>query len=117
MIVEGDGYIPDAGELIWTEFDPQRGREQAGRRPALVLSAKAFSISTGFAIVCPITSRIRPFPSNVVLPDGLALTGEILVSHVRSIDILARFIRPTGIIVPPETTELVRAKLKAIIAF
>lgn len=110
-----EGYIPDAGDLIWTEFDPQRGREQAGRRPALVVSAAEFTRNTGFAVVCPITTRIRPFPTSVVLPDGLAISGEILVSNVRSIDTRARPVRYVGSAVPREMAQLVRAKLNAIV--
>src|SRR6266851_10115201 len=79
-------YLPDIGRLIWTDFDPTKGREQAGRRPALVLSPAAFTENTGLAIVCPITSRVRPFPTSVVLPSGLPIAGEILTSHIRSID-------------------------------
>ena len=56
-------HVPGAGDLIWTDFDPTRGREQAGRRPALVVSSAAFTEHTGRAIVCPITSRGRPFPT------------------------------------------------------
>ena len=91
-------YVPDAGHLVWVAFDPVqgRGREQAGRRPALVLSPAAFTRNTGFAIVCPITTRIRPFPTSVVLPEGLPVQGEILVSHIRSIDTQARPLRYRG---------------------
>ena len=56
-------FMPDAGDLIWTDFDPAVGREQAGRRPALVVSPSAFALNTGFIVVCPITTRIRPFPT------------------------------------------------------
>ncbi len=108
-------YLPKAGDLIWTDFDPSMGREQGGRRPALVVSDHAFSESTGLAVVCPITSRVRPFPSSVVLPDGLPVAGEILLSHVRSIDILVRPIRSAGGSVPAGTAALVRAKLGALI--
>lgn len=108
-------YKPNAGDLIWTDFDPTRGREQAGRRPALVVSPAAFWENTGRAIVCPITSRIRPFPTSVVLPPGLAVTGEILTSHIRSIDTEARPARYVGITVPSEIAELVHAKLATII--
>jgi len=108
-------YVPDAGDLIWTDFDPSRGREQAGRRPALVVSPAGFTENTGLAIVCPITSRVRPFPTSVVLPPGLPVAGEILTSHVRSIDTLARPIHFAGTAVPPETAQLVRAKLNAVI--
>jgi len=108
-------YVPEAGDLIWTDFDPSQGREQGGRRPALVVSSSAFTENTGLAIVCPITSRIRPFPSSVVLPPGLPVTGEILTSHIRSIDTQSRPIRPAGGAVPTDTAQLVRAKLDALI--
>jgi mRNA interferase MazF len=107
---------PDAGDLVWTDFDPTRGREQAGRRPALVVSPAAFTENTGFVLVCPITSRIRPFPTSVVLPDGLPIAGEILLSHLRSLDALARPIRRVGAAVPAATAAEVRAKLGAMIA-
>jgi mRNA interferase MazF len=108
-------YLPDAGDLVWTDSDPTMGREQAGRRPALVLSPAAFVLNTGFVIVCPITTRIRPLPTSVVLPDGLPVGGEILLSHLRSIDARARPIRPVGASVSAETAQLVRAKLAALI--
>jgi mRNA interferase MazF len=109
------GYLPSAGDLIWTDFDPTKGREQAGRRPALVISDATFSANTGLAIVCPITSRVRPFPTSVVLPSGLPITGEILTSHVRSIDTLARPIRYAGASITPEVARQVRAKLESFI--
>ncbi len=108
-------YAPGAGDLIWTDFDPTSGREQAGRRPALVVSSAAFTTYTGLAVVCPITSRVRPFPTSVVLPPGLPISGEILTSHIRSIDTLVRPIRYAGATVPPEIAQLVRAKLNAVI--
>jgi mRNA interferase MazF len=109
------GYTPSAGDLIWTDFDPTRGREQAGRRPALVISAAAFTAYTGLAVVCPITSRLRPFPTSVVLPTGLPIAGEILTSHVRSIDTLARPIRYAGASVGLAVAQEVRAKLESFI--
>jgi mRNA interferase MazF len=108
-------YEPAAGDLIWTDFDPRIGSEQGGRRPALVVSPGEFWQATGFAIVCPITSRIRPFGTSVVLPAGLCLAGEILTSHAHSIDTLARPIRPVGQAVPPVILDEVRAKLAALI--
>lgn len=108
-------YVPDSGDLVWTDFDPTRGREQAGRRPALVVSASTFTENTGLAVVCPITSRIRPFPTSVVLPKGLPIAGEILVSHIRSIDIEARPVRYAGGAVPADIAQLVRAKLNSFI--
>ncbi len=108
-------YVPGHGDLIWTDFDRTKGREQAGRRPALVVSSAAFTENTGLAIVCPITSRVRPFPTSVVLPPGLPIAGEILTSHIRSIDTMARPIRYAGVAVPPEVAQLVRAKLNTFI--
>ena len=108
-------YRPDAGDLIWTEFDPTRGREQAGRRPALVVSSAEFTENTGLAVVCPITSRVRPFPTSVVLPPGLPIAGEILTSHIRSINTEARPIRYAGAAVPVATAQQVRANLGAFI--
>jgi len=107
-------YEPDAGDLIWTDFDPRTGREQSGRRPALVLSPVAFFRSTRFAIVCPITSHIRPFPTSVILPPGLPVVGEILTSHLRSIDTQARGVGFAGARVPPAVLADVRAKLAAL---
>jgi mRNA interferase MazF len=108
-------YVPHTGDLIWTDFDPTKGREQAGRRPALVVSPAAFTLNTGLAIVCPITSHIRAFPTSVVLPPGLPIAGEILTSHIRSIDTQARPIRYAGTAVSPHVAHLVRAKLDAFI--
>lgn len=78
--------------------------------------AQGFVLNTGFVFICPISTRVRPFPTSVVLPEGLPIAGEIPVSHLRSIDILARPIRPVGASVPAETAEQVRAKLSALIA-
>src|SRR4051794_30901892 len=107
-------YTPAPGDLIWTDFDPRTGREQSGRRPALVVSPSEFYQVTEFAIICPITSRIRPFGTSVVLPSGLPISGEILTGHVRSIDPLARHISYAGK-VPPAVLEEVRAKLAALL--
>jgi mRNA interferase MazF len=107
-------YAPEAGDLIWTDFDPRPGREQSGHRPALVLSVRAFHFAASFLIVCPITSVIRRFGSSVLLPSGLPTAGEILTSHARSIDTLARPIRYAGARVPEATLTEVRAKLAVL---
>src|ERR1700737_1996252 len=104
-------YLPATGDLIWTDFAPTTGREQAGRRPALVVSPAAFTENTGLAIVCPITSRVRPFPTSVVLPSNLPIAGEVPTSHIRSIGTQARPIGYAGIAVSNEIAQLVRAKL------
>jgi len=108
-------YEPEAGDLIWTDSDPRVGREQSGKRPALVVSPSAFWRASRFAVVCPITSRIRPFGLSVVLPPGLPVAGEILTGQVRSIDTLARPIAFAGGRVPAAILDDVRAKLVALI--
>lgn len=107
-------YEPDAGDFIWTDFDPRVGREQSGRRPALVVSPRAFWRASGFAIVCPITSRVRGFGTSTVIPTGLPIAGEILNSHVRSIDTAARPIGFAGK-APNSVLADVRAKLAALL--
>ena len=108
-------YAPEAGDLIWADFDPRVGRKQSRRRPALVVSPADFCRVTEFAIVCPITSCVRPFGTSVVLPMGLPVSGEILTSHVRSVDTLARPISYAGAAVPAEILHEVRMKLAALI--
>jgi mRNA interferase MazF len=108
-------YAPEAGDLIWVDFDPRIGREQSGRPLALLVSPADFCRVTEFAIVCPITSRVRPFGTSVVLPMGLPVSGEILTSHVRSIDTLARPISYAGAAVSAEILHEVRMKLAALI--
>lgn len=108
-------YTPHAGDLIWTDFNPRTGREQSRRRPALVLSDRNFFSASGFVMVCPVTKRVRPFPSSVVLPQGLPIDGEILTSHVRSIDALTRPVQSAGAVVPADTLAEVRAKLAVLL--
>ena len=84
------GYVPDRGDLIWLRFTPQAGHEQAGRRPALVLSPRGYNAKAGLALVCPITSRVKGYPFEVPLPSGLAVVGVVLADQVRSLDWRAR---------------------------
>jgi mRNA interferase MazF len=78
--------VPQAGDLVWVTFNPQAGHEQAGRRPALVLSPAAYHEKTALAIVCPITSNVQPYPFKVLLPEGLPIGGAVLADQVKSID-------------------------------
>lgn len=79
-------YIPDRGDIVWTDFDPQAGHEQAGSRPAIVLSRHVFNNASGLAICCPITGRQKGYPFEVPLPAGLEIYGVVLVDQIRSID-------------------------------
>ena len=84
------GYVPDRGDVIWLEFDPQAGHEQAGKRPAFVLSPKAYNERTGLMLCCPITSKIKGYTFEVLLPEGLEITGAILTDQIRNLDFQAR---------------------------
>ena len=84
------GYVPAQGDLVWFDFDPQAGHEQGGRRPAVVLSPKAYNQLIGLALVCPVTSREKGYPFEVKLPVGLPVVGVVLADHVKSQDWRAR---------------------------
>lgn len=79
-------YVPDAGHLVWLNFTPQAGHEQAGRRPAVVLSPLRYNDKASLAVVCPITSRAKGYPFEVALPKGLTIAGVILADHLKSVD-------------------------------
>jgi mRNA interferase MazF len=79
-------WTPDAGDLVWLTFDPQAGREQAGRRPAVILSPAEYNRRSGLAVVCPITSQVKGYPFEVELPEGLPFGGVILADHLKSVD-------------------------------
>jgi mRNA interferase MazF len=79
-------YIPRRGDLVWISFSPQAGHEQAGRRPAIVLSPESYNAKIGLALVCPVTSRIKGFVFEVGIPPGLPASGVILADQVRSLD-------------------------------
>jgi mRNA interferase MazF len=83
-------YIPKRGDIIWLSFDPQAGHEQAGTRPALVLSPYAYNAKLGLALVCPITSKEKGYSFEIPIPDGLPLNGVVLSDHIKSIDWRAR---------------------------
>jgi mRNA interferase MazF len=108
--------LPDAGDIAWVEFDPVRGAEQAGRRPALILTPRAYHQRSTRALVCPITSNIRPWPFKVMLPEGLKTTGAVLVDQLRAID---RTERMFTIIerAPRELLQGVLDRLSALLAY
>jgi mRNA interferase MazF len=83
-------YVPRRGDIVWLSFMPQAGHEQAGRRPALVLSPWAYNGKVGLALLCPITSRVKGYPFEVAIPEGLAVTGVVLADQVKSLDWQAR---------------------------
>ena len=83
-------YIPNQGDIISLNFEPQKGREQKGKRPALVISNTEYHTRTKMALVCPITNTISGFPMHVVLDDRTKTTGEIMCEQIKCLDISMR---------------------------
>lgn len=88
--------IPARGDLIWLNFDPQAGREQAGHRPAIVLSESDFNELTGFALVCPITSQTKGYAFEVALGETFPLKGAVLTDQLKSLEFKKRNIKIIG---------------------
>ena len=83
-------YVPHCGDVVWISLNPQSGHEQAGRRPAVVLSPQSYNSKVGLAIFCPITNQPKGYPFEVLLPAGLPVAGAILSDQVKSLDWRAR---------------------------
>jgi len=107
--------LPERGALVWTEFSPHRGHEQAGRRPAIILSPRVFHERSAMTIVCPITSRERGWPTEVKLPPGLPVSGCILIDQIRSIDRTSRHMEIVGQ-APPEVLDEINARLAPLLS-
>ena len=103
-------FVPDRGHLIWLTFNPQAGHEQAGRRPALVLSPASYNSKVGLLIACPITSQSKGYPFEVALPAGLPVSGVILADQLRSLDWRAR---EAALICPAPPAAVAEALAKA----
>jgi len=91
-VVKKAPYVPDRGDLVWTDFNPQTGREQAGKRPALVLSPKAYNAKTGLAVMVPITSQEKGYPFEVEIRTK-AIQGVALSDHLKNLDWRVRGVR------------------------
>jgi len=109
------GYVPDRGDAVWLEFDPQSGHAQKGRRPALVLSPASYNGKVGLALLCPVTSRAKGYPFEVALPDDSGLEGVVLADQVKSLDWRARKVELIGRL-PEAVTDEVLGKLGALLS-
>ncbi len=107
-------YCPRRGDVIWISFTPRKGNEQAGLRPALVLSPQSYNRKVGLAIVCPLTGEVKGYPFEVAVPDGLKAGGVILSDQVKSMDWRAR---KASLLcsVPEETVRQVLNKLGTLL--
>lgn len=109
----GMSYVPDEGEIVWLNFTPHSGHEQAGRRPAVVLSPKAYNRRAGLLVCVPITHQIKGYPFEVVLA-GSGATGAALADQVKSLDWQTRQAERKGQATPAELAEI-KAKIRALL--
>src|SRR5579862_1559809 len=100
------GFVPARGDLVWLQFSPQAGHEQAGHRPAFVISPDSYNRKTGLALVCPITTQVKEYPFEVVVPPGLKVSGAILSDQIKSLDWRARRAAFIGKAPAPLTAEV-----------
>jgi mRNA interferase MazF len=107
-------YVPERGDVVWISLNPRAGHEQAGRRPAVVLSPHAYNAKVGLALLCPITSQVKGYPFEVAVPEGLPVAGVVLSDHVKSLDWRARKAE-LACSLPPQTTAEVLAKLQTLL--
>jgi mRNA interferase MazF len=105
-------YVPDAGDIVWISFSPQAGHEQAGHRPAVVLSPAGYNAKTSLMVCCPMTTQIKNYPFEVVVSGHSP--SAVLADQVKSLDWRKRRARRKGAISPDELGE-VRAKIRALI--
>jgi mRNA interferase MazF len=114
-MVNSRTYVPRCGDLVWLSMNPQSGHEQSGRRPAVVLSPESYHRKTGLAIFCPVTSQIKGYPFEVLIPEGMPVTGAILSDLVKSLDWRTR---NTELIckLPDETVSEVLLKLGTLLS-
>ena len=106
---------PDRGDLVWLRFDPQAGHEQAGRRPALVISPRAYNERVGLALLCPITGQVKDYPFEVALPADGEVTGVVLADQIKSLDWRARRAERISA-APAEVTREVMAKVRVLVS-
>jgi mRNA interferase MazF len=113
-MVSSQAYVPRCGDVVWITLNPQTGHEQSGRRPAVVLSPKSYNSKTGLAIFCPITSQIKGYPFEVLLPEGMPISGAVLSDQVKSLDWRVRNVELICCL-PDEITSEVLQKLNALL--
>ncbi len=106
--------IPDRGYLAWVNLDPRIGHEQSGNRPVVILSPYGYHAKTPYIIICPITSNTTPYPFKVDLPEGLPISGAVLVDQVKSVDRWARGCDIVGI-VPQSVMADIRGRLASLL--
>jgi len=114
-MVNPRAYVPRCGDVVWITLNPQAGHEEAGRRPAVVISPQSYNGKVGLAIFCPITSQIKGYPFEVLIPAGLPVAGAILSDQVKSLDWRARNAKLICTL-PTETMSEVLQKLATLLS-
>ncbi len=114
MVTQANPYIPERGDIVYLDFDPTKGHEQKGHRPAFVVSPRAYNQRSSLALLMPITRQQKGYPFEVLLPDGLQVQGVILVDQIRCLDWNARRVRFVES-VSDDVIEEVQAKLYPLI--
>ena len=107
-------YIPARGDLVWLQFNPQAGHKQAGHRPALVISPGSYNRRVGLAVCCPVTSQVKGYPFEVLLPAGLGVEGAVLSDQIKSLDWRVRKARRIGS-VPADVLQETVGKMLALV--
>ena len=108
------GYVPNVGDIVWLDFDPQAGHEQAGHRPALVVSPASYNGKTGLMVCCPMTTQLKGYPFEVPIEAG-GIPSAVLADQVKSLDWKIRRAKKKGS-APADVVTHVRAKIKALLA-
>ena len=107
-------YVPARGELIWLQLNPKAGHEQAGHRPAVVISPSSYNRRVGLALCCPITSQVKGYPFEVLLPQGLGVEGAILSDQIKSLDWRVRKAKRIGSL-PADVLQETVGKILALV--
>lgn len=108
-------YVPARGDLVWLQFNPRAGHEQAGHRPALVISPSSYNRRVGLAVCCPVTSQVKGYPFEVLLPKGLGVEGAVLSDQIKSLDWRVRKAKRIGN-VPGDVLQETVGKILALVA-
>jgi mRNA interferase MazF len=114
LVKPSESYIPSRGDIVFLDFNPAKGHEQKGQRPALVVSPDSYNKKTSLALFMPITKQQKGYPFEVLIPDGLKTSGVILTDQIKSLDWRSRGVQFVESL-PRETLEEVQARVEPLV--
>lgn len=114
-MVTAQTYVPRRGDVVWITLSPQAGHEQAGRRPAVVLSPTRYNARVSLALLCPVTTQVKGYPFEVVIPSGLPVSGVVMSDQMKSLDWRARQVEYICTL-PADTVAEILQKLNALLS-